>query len=135
MSDPLKEAMAVLDAYMAGINGGDEAAVNAACNFPHVRLAGGKKLVISAPGNSSKNIYVQSVRVNGKKLSLTGGAACATAVRVTITRVGSARGAKAVRAKLARNGWSAKASLAKGRYRVSVSTTAAASRTKPGARR
>src|SRR5258708_15904090 len=45
MSDPLKEAMAVLDAYMAGLNGGDEAAVNAACNFPHVRLAGGKVVV------------------------------------------------------------------------------------------
>ena len=26
MSDPLKEAMAVLDAYMAGLNRGDEAA-------------------------------------------------------------------------------------------------------------
>jgi hypothetical protein len=45
MSDALKEAMAVLDAYMAGINRGDEAAVNAACNFPHVRLAGGKVVV------------------------------------------------------------------------------------------
>ena len=45
MSDPLKEAMAVLDAYMAGLNRGDEAAVNAACNFPHVRLAGGKVVV------------------------------------------------------------------------------------------
>jgi hypothetical protein len=36
-----------------------------------VRLAGGKKLVISAPGNSSRNIYVQSVRVNGKKWTST----------------------------------------------------------------
>jgi hypothetical protein len=45
MSDPLNEAMAVLDAYMAGLNRGDEAAVNAACNSPHVRLAGGKVVV------------------------------------------------------------------------------------------
>jgi hypothetical protein len=45
MSDPLNEALAVLDAYMAGLNRGDEAAVNAACNFPHVRLAGGKVVV------------------------------------------------------------------------------------------
>jgi len=45
MSDSLKEAMAALDAYMAGLNRGDEAAVNAACNFPHVRIAGGKVVV------------------------------------------------------------------------------------------
>ena len=45
LSDPLKSAMAVLDAYMAGLNRGDERAVNAACNFPHVRLAGGKVVV------------------------------------------------------------------------------------------
>lgn len=45
MTDPLKIALDVLDAYMAGINSGDEAAVNAACNFPHVRLAGGKVVV------------------------------------------------------------------------------------------
>ena len=45
MSDSLKEALGVLDAYMAGLNRGDEAAVNAACNFPHVRLAGGKVVV------------------------------------------------------------------------------------------
>jgi len=41
----LKSALAVLDAYMAGLNRGDEAAVNAACNFPHVRIAGGKVVV------------------------------------------------------------------------------------------
>ncbi|MBM3648341.1 MAG: hypothetical protein FJX11_11170 [Alphaproteobacteria bacterium] len=45
MSDPLAAAMKVLDAYIAGLNHGDETAVNAACNFPHVRLAGGKVLV------------------------------------------------------------------------------------------
>jgi len=42
MSDPLKSALACLDDYMAGLNRGDEAAVNAACHFPHVRLATGK---------------------------------------------------------------------------------------------
>jgi predicted alpha-1,2-mannosidase len=36
-----------------------------------VRLAGGKKLVISAPQNSSKNVYVKSVRVNGKNWTST----------------------------------------------------------------
>ncbi|WP_421996676.1 hypothetical protein [Reyranella sp.] len=45
MSDSLDAAMAALDAYMDGLNRGDEAAVNAACNFPHVRLAGGKVAV------------------------------------------------------------------------------------------
>ena len=45
MSDPLKAAMAALDAYMAALNRGDEPGVNAACNFPHVRLAGGKVVV------------------------------------------------------------------------------------------
>jgi hypothetical protein len=39
--EPLKSALACLDDYMAGLNRGDEAAVNAACHFPHVRLAGG----------------------------------------------------------------------------------------------
>ena len=50
MSDPLKSALAVLDAYMAGLNRGDEVAVNAACNFPHVRLAGGKVVVWQTRG-------------------------------------------------------------------------------------
>ncbi|TCO46277.1 putative alpha-1,2-mannosidase [Kribbella antiqua] len=36
-----------------------------------VRLPGGKKLVISAPGNSLKNVYVKSVKVNGKKWTST----------------------------------------------------------------
>jgi len=45
MSDPLKAAMAALDDYMAALNRGDEAGTNAACNFPHVRLAGGKVVV------------------------------------------------------------------------------------------
>jgi hypothetical protein len=51
MSDPLTSALAALDDYMAGLNRGDEAAVNAACNFPHVRLAGGKVAVWHRPGD------------------------------------------------------------------------------------
>jgi hypothetical protein len=45
MSDPLKEAVRVLDDYLAGLNRGDEKATNDACNFPHVRIAGGKVAV------------------------------------------------------------------------------------------
>jgi len=45
MSDALTAAMAALDDYLAALNRGDEAGVNAACNFPHVRLAGGKVVV------------------------------------------------------------------------------------------
>jgi len=45
MSDALTAALAALDDYMAALNRGDEAGVNAACNFPHVRLAGGKVVV------------------------------------------------------------------------------------------
>ena len=49
--DPLQKAVSVLDAYMAGLNRGDEVAVNAACNFPHVRLAGGKVVVWQKRGD------------------------------------------------------------------------------------
>ena len=48
--NPLQKALAVLDDYMAGLNRGDEVAVNAACNFPHVRLAGGKVVVWQTRG-------------------------------------------------------------------------------------
>jgi hypothetical protein len=36
-----------------------------------VRLPGGKKLVVSAPGNNARNVYVKSVRVNGKEWTST----------------------------------------------------------------
>lgn len=36
-----------------------------------VNLPGGKKLVVSAPKNSAKNLYVKGVKVNGKKWSST----------------------------------------------------------------
>jgi hypothetical protein len=45
MSDALATATGVLDDYMVALNRGDEPGVNAACNFPHVRLAGGKVVV------------------------------------------------------------------------------------------
>jgi len=43
--DALAAAMKVMDDYIDGLNRGDEPAVNNACNFPHVRLAGGKVVV------------------------------------------------------------------------------------------
>ncbi len=58
MSDPLAAAMAALDDYMAGLNRGDEAAVNAACNFPHVRLAGGKVTVWPNHGDYKLDDFV-----------------------------------------------------------------------------
>ena len=45
MSDPLTAAMKALDDYMDALNRNDEPAINKACNFPHVRLAGGKVVV------------------------------------------------------------------------------------------
>ena len=51
MSDSLSEAIAVLDAFMAALNRGDEAGVNASFHFPHVRLASGKVTVWQAPGD------------------------------------------------------------------------------------
>ena len=43
--DALAAALKVMDAYIDGLNRQDEPAVNDACNFPHVRLAGGKVVV------------------------------------------------------------------------------------------
>jgi len=43
--DALASAMKAMDDYIDGLNRGDEPAVNNACNFPHVRLAGGKVVV------------------------------------------------------------------------------------------
>ena len=51
MSDPLNSALACLDAYLDGLNRGDEAATNAACHFPHVRIAGGKVAVWQKRGD------------------------------------------------------------------------------------
>ena len=51
VDDPLTSALACLDAYMDGLNSGDEAATNAACHFPHVRLAGGKVAVWQRSGD------------------------------------------------------------------------------------
>ena len=58
MSDPLRAAMAALDAYIDGLNRGDEAAANAACHFPHVRLAGGKVTVWQNPGDFKLTDFV-----------------------------------------------------------------------------
>ena len=58
MSDPLNEAMRVMDAYIDGLNRGDEPAVNDACNFPHVRLAGGKVVVWQNHGDYKLDDFV-----------------------------------------------------------------------------
>jgi hypothetical protein len=58
MSDALTAAMATLDDYMAALNRGDEAGVNAACNFPHVRLAGGKVVVWSNHGDYKLDDFI-----------------------------------------------------------------------------
>ena len=58
MSDPLAEAMRVMDAYIDGLNRGDEPAVNDACNFPHVRLAGGKVVVWQNHGDYKLGDFV-----------------------------------------------------------------------------
>jgi hypothetical protein len=43
-------ALAVLDRFMAALNGGDEPALLATLHFPHYRLAGGKMRVWDQPG-------------------------------------------------------------------------------------
>ena len=58
MSDALSTAMQVLDDYMVALNRGDEPGVNAACNFPHVRLAGGKVVVWPKPGDYKLQDFV-----------------------------------------------------------------------------
>ena len=58
MSDPLKSAMGAMDDYLAGLNHGDEQAVNDACNFPHVRLAGGKVVVWQNHGDYKLKDFV-----------------------------------------------------------------------------
>lgn len=47
----IREALAPLDAFMAALNAGDEAGVNAAFHFPHVRIAGGTVTVFPDPGD------------------------------------------------------------------------------------
>ncbi|MFN4089524.1 MAG: hypothetical protein ACK4QW_10855 [Alphaproteobacteria bacterium] len=44
-------AMAALDAFMAALNRGDEAGVNDAFNFPHVRIASGRVAIFERRGD------------------------------------------------------------------------------------
>ena len=44
-------AMAALDRFMAALNARNEAALNAALNFPHVRLASGRVTTWETPGS------------------------------------------------------------------------------------
>ena len=55
-SDPLSEALAVLDAFMAALNRGDEAGINATFHFPHVRLASGKVTPDRPPPRRTWNV-------------------------------------------------------------------------------
>ena len=56
--DPLQKAIAAMDDYIDGLNRGDENAVNDACNFPHVRLAGGKVTVWHQRGDYRLEAFV-----------------------------------------------------------------------------
>ena len=58
MSDPLKSAMGAMDDYLAALNHGDEQGVNDACNFPHVRLAGGRVVVWQNHGDYKLEDFV-----------------------------------------------------------------------------
>ena len=48
--NPAAEAMNALDRFMEALNGRNEAALNAAMNFPHVRFASGQVTTWSRPG-------------------------------------------------------------------------------------
>lgn len=58
MNDPLAISLRVLDDYMSALNRGDEPAINDACNFPHVRLAGGKVVVWPNHGDYKLDDFV-----------------------------------------------------------------------------
>ena len=47
--EAIAEAMAVLDAHMAGLNARDEAAIGATLHFPHYRLSQGRMQVWEKP--------------------------------------------------------------------------------------
>lgn len=48
---PAQEAMHALDRFMQALNARDEAALNDAMNFPHVRFASGKVTTWPRPGS------------------------------------------------------------------------------------
>lgn len=58
-------AMAVLDRFMAALNAQDEAGVNAAFNFPHVRFAGGKVVVFEKRGDYKLEYFRERVAADG----------------------------------------------------------------------
>jgi hypothetical protein len=49
-NDSVDAALATLDRFMAALNRRDEAALNDALNFPHVRLASGRVATWETPG-------------------------------------------------------------------------------------
>lgn len=59
------QAMAVLDAFMAALNGRNEAALNDTLNFPHVRIAGGKVAVFERRGDYTFEYFRNRVAADG----------------------------------------------------------------------
>ncbi|MBM3621155.1 MAG: hypothetical protein FJX20_10740 [Alphaproteobacteria bacterium] len=57
-SEAIDAAMATLDAFMAALNARDEAGVNRAFNFPHVRLASGTVTVWERAGDYRLDAFV-----------------------------------------------------------------------------
>jgi 2-hydroxychromene-2-carboxylate isomerase len=53
----LAECMAALDRFMAGLNGYDAAAMDAAMHFPHIRFAGGTITVYDKPGSNPMDLF------------------------------------------------------------------------------
>jgi hypothetical protein len=49
-SSPAAAAMQALDRFMTALNGRDEAGLNDALNFPHIRFASGKVTTWNTPG-------------------------------------------------------------------------------------
>ena len=58
-------AMAVLDRFMAALNAQDEAGVNEAFNFPHVRFASGKVTTFPARGDFRMETFRARVDADG----------------------------------------------------------------------
>jgi hypothetical protein len=61
----IKDAMAVLDRFMAAINANDAAGVNDAFNFPHIRLASGKVTTFAKRGDFTMESFRRRVDADG----------------------------------------------------------------------
>ena len=63
--DTARQAMAVTDRYFAALNANDAAGVNAAFNFPHVRLASGKVTTFAKRGDFTMDTFRARVDADG----------------------------------------------------------------------